>query len=149
MFDLSPAQVKLALEGFQIHAARPDQQQVLDLRTADEGDLAERLGIDRDLPPADSGDSTLVGYFGNQSLDNFDHLAVFRRKKEDSNRHILIVFNEIAEFFRCFSEKREGDLGQHSRPIPGLHISVDRPAVGHAADRSQSVVEDGERTLTF
>ena len=142
VLDLAAAEVELALELVGIHPGGAGHQQMFDLRTAGEGDFAQRLDVHRHFAPADAGDAALVGHFGGQRFDRGDCLRVFSREKEHRHRQIGVVFQSVAQFRRCLAEQRVGDLRQHARAVTCLHVRVHRAAVCHAANRRQRVIQD-------
>ena len=68
--------------------------------------------------------------------------AISAGEEEHGNGEIRFIFNDVPEFFRGFDKKRVGDLRQDSGAIAGLHVGIDRTAVGHAADGGEREVED-------
>src|SRR5690606_38811364 len=111
--------------------------------------FAQRVQIDRNFTPADTHDATLGKDVIDDRLDFGDRLVVAQWEEERAYSEILIILQLVAEFGSSLAEKRIGELGQYARTNAGFHIGINSCAMGHAANRSEGVIQNLVRTFSL
>jgi hypothetical protein len=115
---------------------------VLDLRSGGKGELAEGVGIDRGFVPADDADATLGDHVFGHRLELLLAGGIVERQEKDRHCEITLVFQRRAQVGGGLEEDRVGNLREDAGAVAGLHVGIDRAAVGHVADRAEGEFED-------
>ena len=140
--DAAAAEEKLAFEVIAGPARGLLEEEVLDVRAGGQGELAEGVGIDRGLAPADDADAALGDHVFGHRLELLLAGGVVERQEKDRDREIAFAFKRGAELGGGLEEDRVGDLREDPGAVAGLHVGIDRAAVGHVADRAEGELED-------
>ena len=138
VLDFPPTEVELALEHVIIHPVGTLEKQLLDLRHRIDGLLTKRGRIDRNLSPADDPNRTVTQHALGNDLRLFLVLQIACRKKEDADGEIFLVRHFTTQGLGFREKNLVGKVGRYTRPITRLSIRIDRPTVGHIADRIES-----------
>ena len=130
--------VEQSFEMIGVHVSGTADDEVVNFRLGEAGQFTQFVRVDRNLAPADERDFAFdedgLGEGLNVRGDSFG-------EEKDSDSEIAGVAG-IAKLPGCLGENGAWDLAENAGAVAGLHVGVDRPTVGHVADRGQGVVEN-------
>ena len=138
--------VEFALERVLVHAGGAPDKDLLDIRLRGAGDPANRVGVDRCVPPAEDPEA-LLAHDSLQDALRDEPLMSFHRQKHHSHA-VLARLRQAEAEARAFARKElVRDLDQDAGTIAGLRVAAASAAVRQVEQDLDALEDDVVRLL--